>query len=59
MKIIKGECIEIKSVNDIYYQVGIDDWNIVVGLGGLIYLKDLCEKIITERLKELDKELGL
>jgi len=42
MKYINQDHIEIKPVEYAghdYYQIGIDEWNIIVGLGGLIDIK--------------------
>ena len=59
MKYIKQEAVYIKPVkffeND-YYQIGVDDWNIVVGLGGLVEITNQANKIIKEYMDKLDEE---
>ena len=59
MKYIKQEAVCVKSVkffgND-YYQIGVDDWNIVVGLGGLVEITNQANKIIKEYMDKLDEE---
>ena len=59
MKYIKQEAVCIKHVkffeND-YYQIGVDDWNIVIGLGGLVEITNQANKIIKEYMDKLDKE---
>ena len=59
MKYIKQEAVCIKLVkffeND-YYQIGVDDWNIAVGLGGLVEITNQANKIIKEYMDKLDEE---
>lgn len=60
LKYIKQESIAIKSVEffgNTYYQIGADDWNIVVGLGGLVEIANQANKIIAKRIDELDEEV--
>ena len=59
MKYIKQEAICIKLIEffgNNYYQIGIDDWNIVVGLGGLVEIANQANKIIKEYMDKLDEE---
>lgn len=59
LRYIKQESITIKPIeffgND-YYQIGIDDWNIVVGLGGLVEIANQANKIIKEYMDRLSTE---
>mgnify|MGYP004524738149 CR=1 FL=1 len=59
MKYINQDSIEIKPIecsgND-YYQIGTDDWNIVVGLGGLVNIANEANRIIKEYVDKLDVE---
>ena len=59
LKYIKQEFVTIKPVkffgND-YYQIGADDWNIVVGLGGLVEIANQANKIIKEYMDRLNEE---
>lgn len=60
MKYIKEDCIKIKTVECAghnYYQIGTDAWNIVVGLGGLIDIKNQANKIIENYINKLEMEL--
>ena len=59
MKYIKQEVVCIKPVEffgNTYYQIGADDWNIVVGLGGLVEIANQANKIIKEYMDRLDEE---
>lgn len=59
MKYIKQDYIEIKLIECTghdYYQIGIDKWNIVVGLGGLVNIANQANKIIENHMNKLDKE---
>ena len=59
MKYIKQEAICIKPVKffgNNYYQIGVDGWNIVVGLGGLVEITNQANKIIKEYMDKLDEE---
>ena len=59
MKYIKQEAVYIKPINffdNSYYQIGIEDWNIVIGLGGLVKIANQANKIIKEYIDELDEE---
>ena len=59
MKYIKQEAVYIKLVkffDDNYYQIGIEDWNIVIGLGGLVKIANQANKIIKEYMDKLDEE---
>ena len=52
--------IEIKPIEFAgydYYQIGTDAWNIVVGLGGLIDIKNQSNKIIENYINKLEMEL--
>lgn len=57
MKYIKQEAVCIKPIefsgND-YYQIGIEGWDIVVGLGGLVEITKQANKIIEEYMDKLD-----
>lgn len=56
---IKQESIAIKPIEffgNTYYQIGANDWNIVVGLGGLVEIANQANKIIKDCIDELDKE---
>lgn len=60
LKYIKQEFVIIKPVEffgNTYYQIGADDWNIVVGLGGLVEIANQANKIIAKRIDELDEEV--
>lgn len=49
MKYITQDYIEIKPIECAgydYYQIGTDEWNIVVGLGGLVNMANQANKII-------------
>lgn len=59
LRYIKQESIAIKPIEfsgNSYYRIGIDDWNIVVGLGGLVKITNQANKIIKEYMDKLDKE---
>ena len=52
MKYIKQKAVCIKPIEffgNTYYQIGADDWNIVIGLGGLVEIANQANKIIKER----------
>ena len=60
MKYIKEDCIKINLVECAghnYYQIGTDAWNIVVGLGGLIDIRNQSNKIIENYINKLEMEL--
>lgn len=59
LKYIKQEFVTIKPVeffDNTYYQIGADDWNIVVGLGGMVEIANQANKIIKEHMDKLDEE---
>nr|DAH36367.1 MAG TPA: hypothetical protein [Caudoviricetes sp.] len=59
MKYINQDSIEIKPIECAghdYYQIGIDKWNIVVGLGGLVKIANEANRIIQEYVDRFDKE---
>nr|DAM83560.1 MAG TPA: hypothetical protein [Caudoviricetes sp.] len=59
MKYITQDHIEIKPIECAgydYYQIGIDEWNIVVGLGGLVNVKNQADKIIENYINKLEKD---
>lgn len=59
MKYINQDYIEIKPIECAgheYYQIGTDEWNITVGLGGLINIANQANRIIKEYMDELDME---
>lgn len=59
MKYIKEDHIEIKSIECAghdYYQIGTDEWNIVVGLGGLVNIANQANKIIEDYMNKLEAE---
>ena len=45
-----------KSSGNSYHQIGVDGWNIVVGLGGLVEITNQANKIIKEYMDKLDEE---
>ena len=54
MKYIKQEAVCIKPIefsSNEYYQIGIDNWNIIVGLGGLVEIVNQANKIIKEYME--------
>lgn len=56
LKYIKQEFVIIKPVEffgNTYYQIGADDWNIVVGLGGLVEIANQANKIIKKYMDKL------
>lgn len=59
MRYINQDYIGIKPIKfsgNEYYQIGIDDWNITVGLGGLIKIANETNRIIQDYVDKLDKE---
>ena len=59
MKYINQDYIEIKPIECTghdYYQIGIDEWNIVVGLGGLIKIANQANKIVEDYMHKLEKD---
>ena len=59
MKYIKEDYIKIKPVECAghdYYQIGTNEWNIVVGLGGLVDIKNQANKIIEDYMNKLEKD---
>ena len=59
MKYINQDYIEIKPIECAghdYYQIGTDEWNITVGLGGLINIANEANRIIKEYMDKLDME---
>lgn len=59
MKYIKEDHIEIKPIKCAgydYYQIGTDEWNIVVGLGGLVNMTNQANKIIENYINKLEKD---
>lgn len=59
MKYITQDYIEIKPIECAgcdYYQIGTDEWNIVVGLGGLVNMINQSNKIIENYINKLEKE---
>lgn len=55
MRYIKSDYVEIKEVklgSNTFYQIGIDDWNILVGLGGLLEILSKTKEIINHRIME-------
>lgn len=61
MRYITQDYIEIKPIECAghdYYQIGTDEWNIVVGLGGLVNVKNQANKIIEDCINELEKALA-
>ena len=59
MKYIKQGYVAIKPFEyfgNTYYQIGTDDWNIVVGLGGLVVIMGQAQLIVKNRIKELEEE---
>lgn len=59
MRYINQDYIEIKPIKcagNEFYQVGTDDWNITVGLGGLIKIANEANRSIQDYVDKLDKE---
>lgn len=59
MKYINQYHVEIKLIECAghdYYQIGTNEWNIVVGLGGLVNIANQANKIIENYINKLDKE---
>ena len=59
MKYINQDYIEINPIEcdgHDYYQIGTDEWNIVVGLGGLVDIKNQANKIIKDYMNKLEKD---
>ena len=59
MNYINQDYIEIKPIECTghdYYQIGIDEWNIVVGLGGLINIANQANKIVEDYMHKLEKD---
>ena len=58
MRYINQDHIEIKPVEYAgydYYQIGIDEWNIIVGLGGLLNIANQANKIIEDYMNKLER----
>lgn len=58
LKYIKQDSVTVKPIEftgNTYYQIGIDDWNIIVGLGGLVEIAKQADIIIQNRIKELEQ----
>ena len=61
MKYIKEDHIEIKPIECAghdYYQIGTDEWNVIVGLGGLVNIKNQANKTIEDCINDLEKALA-
>ena len=59
MKYINQDYIEIKPIECAgydYYQIGTDEWNIVVGLGGLVNMVNQANKTIENYIDKLEKD---
>lgn len=59
MRYITQDYIEIKPIECAghdYYQIGTDEWNIIVGLGGLVNVKNQANKIIEDYINKLEAE---
>ena len=59
LKYLKQDFATIESVEffgNTYYQIGTDDWNIIVGLGGLTEIANQANKIIKEYIDKLDEK---
>lgn len=59
LKYLKQNFATIEPVEffgNTYYQIGTDDWNIIVGLGGLIEIANQANKIIKEYIDKLDEK---
>lgn len=59
MKYIKQGYAAVKPFKfsgNTYYQIGTDDWNIVVGLGGLAEIMGQAQEIVRNRMEELEEE---
>lgn len=57
MKYIKGDHVEIKEVKfagNTFYQVGTDEWNITVGLGGLVELMNKSKELVDKHMESLE-----
>lgn len=58
MKYIKQDFATIKPIEfsgNTYYQIGTDNWNIVVGFGGLVEIANQANAVITNYMNELNK----
>ena len=59
MRYITQNYIEIKPIECTgydYYQIGTDEWNIGVGLGGLVNIANQANKIIEDYMNKLEKD---
>lgn len=59
MRYVNEDYIKIKPVECAgieFYQIGADDWNITVGLGGLIKISNEAKRLIKEYVDRLDVE---
>lgn len=59
LKYLKQDFSTIEPVEffgNTYYQIGANDWNIVVGLGGLVEIANQANKIIKEYMDKLDEK---
>lgn len=59
LKYLKQNFATIEPVEffgNTYYQIGTDDWNIIVGLGGLTEIANQANKIIKEYIDKLDEK---
>ena len=58
MKYIKQGYADVKPFEyfgNTYYRIGTDDWNIVVGLGGLAEIMGQAQLIVKNRIKEFEE----
>lgn len=56
LKYLKQDFATIEPIEffgNTYYQIGADDWNIVVGLGGLVEIVNQANKIIKDYMDKL------
>ena len=56
LKYLKQDFTTIEPIEffgNTYYQIGADDWNIVVGLGGLVEIVNQANKIIKDYMDKL------
>lgn len=59
MRYITQDYIEIKTIECAghdCYQIGTDEWNIVVELGGLVNIANQANKIIEDYMNKLEKD---
>lgn len=59
MKYIKQGYAAVKPFEyfgNTYYQIGTEDWNIVVGLGGLVEIMGQAQLIVRHRMEKSEED---